>query len=797
MFKEELVLPLITEIKAIFDLEIIDFLLLDKKGIRYAHAEYLIENTFLIFDQANTLKKEKKPYILFDLENYKGAIFYNQTDAFLAIVFESNGLSEKTLDIIYNRLLNVSFFKHHFELNLDKLHQDHYAMVTFDYEGYVKNYNHFAAESFKIVPSTLSDFNNVFEDFESFKVFFNTAKNNPQNLSITLETKFNQTFKATSLNNSKANLIQVVFTFTPKQSFYENILDSFDFLKLGIVHLSLIFDDSNQPVDASIIYANAQYGRLMNSDIKEVIGKTIYSIFPDFPEKRFTRYANVALKRMHLSYEDYVPSLDKHFHIYSYSPKENEFINVYYETTYFHKLQSKEREQLRKLQMMMSFAEMGFFEVDIISKKFKSDNYVKKIFENQLTDYDAYRELFIHSVHEEDKNAIFSKNKQLLNGDIKEGVSLVRMNLPNAKRTKYIEYYLQTLDFDHDGKAKRILGLVRDVTDTQEVRNRIDYLASHDQLTDVFNRHHLKQSLRKEIFHYPIELAILDLDGLKTVNDVFGHYQGDQVIKTFAKRLREIYHDQYIARIGGDEFVIIFTRACKNKALRETQVREKIANLLDLKIPLDVSIGYATLNENDTFSQVLNKADEAMYRDKLLARPMRKQRILKAIMSYLFHEDKTLLDRIDRLKNDAIDLMHVLGYERKNDLNNLKDAIYYHAIGQVMDYVQKVKIRKLTPRHEFLNVEAGFKILSNLIDNEVVTKTVLYQCEYYNGKGYPHHLKGTDIPLHARILSLVYGYEYLFHDLNLSKEAALKRLESGTNKFYDPIMMDAYLSLKK
>lgn len=797
MFNEDIVLPLITEIKSIFDHEIIDFLLLDDKGIRYAHAEYLIENTFTVFNHASQLKENNKPYSLFNLDHYKGAVFYNQRDAFLAIVFESNGLDQETLDLIYNRLLNVSFFKNHFELSLNKLHQDHVAMVSFDHDGYVKSFNQFASESFKMVPTRINDFKKVFKDYSSFKTFFDNAMINPKNLSVALETIYDQTFKAIALFNKHNQTIQVVFTYTPTQSFYENILNSFDFLKLGIVHLSLIFNEEGTPRDAKILYANAQYGRLMNIDIKNIIGKTIYTTFPDFPTKRFERYANVGLKGMYLSYEDYVPTLDKQFHIYSYSPKENEFINVYYDTTYFHKLQSKERDQLRKLQMMMSFAEMGFFEVDIESKKFKSDSYVRRIFEHDLNDYEAYRKVFNQSLHPDDREDIFTKNKQLLEGTIKEGVSLVRMNFPNASRTKYIEYYLQTLAFNKEGKAKRILGLVRDVTDTQEARNRIDYLATHDQLTDVFNRHHLYQSLRKEDFDYPVDLAILDLDGLKTVNDVFGHYQGDQVVKTFAKILREVYHDQYIARIGGDEFVIIFTRTCKNKPLRESQIREKLSCLLEIDMPLDVSIGYETLNKGDVFHEVLSKADEAMYRDKLLARPIRKKRILKGLMHYLFEKDASLQARIKRLQDDALNLMHALGLERKSDLKDLEDAIFYHAIGQVMDYVQNIEIKSKTPRHAYLNVEAGFKILSNLLENENVSKTVLHQCEFFNGLGYPHNLKGEAIPLLSRVLSVVYGYDFLIYDEVMSHELAIIRLQKGANRFYDPSIMETYLKIKK
>ncbi|MFU8787359.1 MAG: diguanylate cyclase, partial [Candidatus Izemoplasmataceae bacterium] len=434
------------------------------------------------------------------------------------------------------------------------------------------------------------------------------------------------------------------------------------------------------------------------------------------------------------------------------------------------------------------------FEINFFAKTFDGDEYVKRIFEQDQLDFESYRMFFRDSIHPDDKDDIYHKNSLLMNGKIKEGSSLLRLIMPNSGDIKYIEYYLQTIEKDAFNKPVKILGLVRDVTETQNARNQIDYLASHDQLSGVYNRHHLYQNVNKKAFDYPVKLAILDLDGLKTVNDVFGHYEGDRVIKRFSKILREVYYDQYIARVGGDEFVIIFTNGIKNPKTREKLVREQLKKILDINIPLDVSIGYHDLKDKHTnFHEAFTRAEEEMYRHKLLARPKRKERILKVLVQYMFNKDDGLKDRIERLEKYATSLMKQHGYMRKDEEQFLKQAIYYHAIGQVMDFVHDVKHTDKSKRYEILNVEAGFKILLNLLEKEVVCKTVLYQCEQYNGRGYPHRLKGKDIPFLSRVLAIVYHYDDLINHQSYEKNDALDDLIKNSPRLFDPNLVQTFV----
>ncbi len=159
------------------------------------------------------------------------------------------------------------------------------------------------------------------------------------------------------------------------------------------------------------------------------------------------------------------------------------------------------------------------------------------------------------------------------------------------------------------------------------VPSRIAYYAFRDPLTEVFNRHFLREQInflksRKEMF--PIGIIYVDMDNLKLINDNFGHKFGDLYIKKLAEVLvSSIRGNDFVVRLGGDEFVIIVTKASE-------QILEKIANRIKnnidrfnlnsgkfLPYPLSVSIGWSLWKSpEDPFERALEEADLKMYENK-------------------------------------------------------------------------------------------------------------------------------------------------------------------------------------
>ncbi|MCR5608107.1 MAG: GGDEF domain-containing protein [Lachnospiraceae bacterium] len=153
---------------------------------------------------------------------------------------------------------------------------------------------------------------------------------------------------------------------------------------------------------------------------------------------------------------------------------------------------------------------------------------------------------------------------------------------------------------------------------TKENENQLSYEANHDKLTDLYNRRGY-EFLLKNIDMKTSALLIIDLDNFKDINDTYGHDIGDKVIKKAAKAIFNSFRAQdYVCRIGGDEFAVIMMRA-------DSSMKELIARKVDMinermsatdgdNIPtISCSVGVAFGQEKISVSEAFKRADKALY----------------------------------------------------------------------------------------------------------------------------------------------------------------------------------------
>lgn len=153
------------------------------------------------------------------------------------------------------------------------------------------------------------------------------------------------------------------------------------------------------------------------------------------------------------------------------------------------------------------------------------------------------------------------------------------------------------------------------------------YKATHDSLTNLGNRAKHYDDLRQHIDlaqakNSKFTLMLFDMDGLKRINDTYGHSAGDEAIKVFAERLSYLESQGLFARLGGDEFAAIFP------ALASKEQAQKTVDLLFTRfeqpchwqgrdMPVKASVGYAIFpDDGQTVNTLMEVADQNMYRQK-------------------------------------------------------------------------------------------------------------------------------------------------------------------------------------
>ena len=190
---------------------------------------------------------------------------------------------------------------------------------------------------------------------------------------------------------------------------------------------------------------------------------------------------------------------------------------------------------------------------------------------------------------------------------------------------------MDVVDVDDRERLIEEISLLRGkVARLQERVEQLDQLAHLDSLINLPNRRGFMRELERliaRVDRYGINAAMLfvDLDGLKMINDTFGHRAGDEALIQVANLLSKgVRHSDVVARIGGDEFGILL------ESSDESAAQETAARLIDQisacellhdgePLPLSIAVGVGMIDALDTAQAVMDRADEAMYARKAAA----------------------------------------------------------------------------------------------------------------------------------------------------------------------------------
>ena len=362
---------------------------------------------------------------------------------------------------------------------------------------------------------------------------------------------------------------------------------------------------------------------------------------------------------------------------------------------------------------------------------------------------------------------------------------------------------------------KKLEEIIRELHEAQnqlrENNEKLRYLGLHDVLTGVYNRNCFEEEMRciQNGGGYPVSIMVCDLDGLKYANDSFGHDDGDQLLIAAADVLKKSFRESdVIARIGGDEFAVILPNTDADVA-QELFGRIRYAidkyNMAPSQFPLSISIGVSTsLKEKENLNEVFKRADHNMYREKLHREKSGRSAIVQAFNQALAARDCITEEHADRLKDLVVKFAKAVRLNEQT-ISELKLLASFHDIGKlgIPDDIL-LKPGPLT-EEEYKQMkkhpEIGYRIAQTTPDLFPIADWILKHHEWWNGKGYPLGLKGEEIPLESRILSIVDAFDAMTNDRPYRKaipqQKAIEELEKNAGVQFDPQLVPVFINVLK
>ena len=356
-------------------------------------------------------------------------------------------------------------------------------------------------------------------------------------------------------------------------------------------------------------------------------------------------------------------------------------------------------------------------------------------------------------------------------------------------------------------RLEGIHGVLADITERKKAEETIHYMSFHDQLTGLYNRYFMEEEMRRldTARQLPLSIIMADLNGLKLVNDTYGHEVGDEMLQKAAFLLKESCRkEDIIARWGGDEFIIFLPQAPVEVARSLCQrVEEACDNSYVKDIPLSMALGFACKTDMDKdLKMILKEAEDNMYKQKLGVMRSNKSNILTTLLKTLeekSYETEAHTQGMRRVAKKLGEKMSLPG----NEMRRLDVLITLHDIGKI-NIPEEILTKKGSLTDEEWAVikkhpEIGFRITRATEEFAHVAEDILAHHEYWDGNGYPRGLMREEIPLLARITAIADAFEVMSRGRPYKKALELDEIitefKRCSGSQFDPQLVNLLLSI--
>jgi diguanylate cyclase (GGDEF)-like protein/PAS domain S-box-containing protein len=372
------------------------------------------------------------------------------------------------------------------------------------------------------------------------------------------------------------------------------------------------------------------------------------------------------------------------------------------------------------------------------------------------------------------------------------------------------QHYYDTIHSDIKNNRGKYMGKVivlRDITNIKKAEEDIKYLSFHDKLTRLYNRAFFDFELKRlnTARQFPLSLVIGDVNGLKLINDAFGHPCGDKLLIKIADILKECFRDEdIVARWGGDEFSVILPQTSMDEAINIIdRVYKKCKESSTDILPLSISLGAATkVSASQNIKEVIKEAEDNMYRHKLVENQSARSSMITSLKKALEERDYETEKHTSRMKKIAIMFGEALKLP-DSKLDDLSLLASLHDIGKIAipDNIV-LKPGKLS-NEEWKTMrkhsEIGYRIAQSTAELAPIAKGILHHHERWDGTGYPYGLSKDKIPLISKIISIVDTYDAITSErpykIALSKELSLEEIKRCSCSQFDQKLVDVFVDV--
>ena len=341
----------------------------------------------------------------------------------------------------------------------------------------------------------------------------------------------------------------------------------------------------------------------------------------------------------------------------------------------------------------------------------------------------------------------------------------------------------------------------------QNVNTELEHSNYIDALTGLPNRKAYVRDIEKleQEKNAPLGIVSFDVDGLKIINDMVGHLEGDRLLIDSASILAEIVSSPAtLYRTGGDEFIALYPSCDLNEVqnIRHTLNRKlgefNVNRDEDFMRPaIHISCGYAIRERADIeINELYQLADDKMYRYKR-ANNMRLRIKLLDLAEKALLAIEPGIDEIQKISIELIDVLVKVDPEYLQHRKSLLLLSKYHDIGKITQYSTGNAIL-LDSRAENQKIaEAGFRVAMVFPQTFPIAHLILRQYEWWNERNDDMLSEDEEIPLELRVFSVIHIFVkglLAEKDPSIAQDSAIDALLNSSGKQLDPQIVDFFIS---